>query len=58
MANVCIYRQFIEMKDEILRHKWIESEKKNCDIGFEQALVEWVNKHRAEWAKYKREKLQ
>ena len=39
MANVCIYRQFIEMKDEILRHKWIESEKKNCDIGFEPVIL-------------------
>lgn len=46
------------MKDEIMRHKWIESEKARCDIGFEQALLDWMNKHRSDWAKYKKEKLQ
>ncbi|MBM3194077.1 MAG: DUF4032 domain-containing protein [Chlamydiae bacterium] len=45
----CIYSNFIDMKDEILRHKWIESEKAGKDIGFEKALVDWVNKHRIGW---------
>ena len=46
------------MKEEIMRHKWIESEKARCDIGFEHALIDWVNKHHADWAKYKKEKSQ
>lgn len=58
MTKVNLYKQFVEMKEEIMRHKWIESEKANCDIGFEQALIDWVNKHRAEWARYNKEKLQ
>jgi len=58
MSKTSIYRQFIEMKEEIMRHKWIESEKRNYDIGFEQALIDWINNHRSEWAKYKREKVQ
>jgi len=41
---------FIDMKAEILKHKWIESEKVGKDIGFENALVDWVNKHRTGWA--------
>jgi hypothetical protein len=58
MVKSNIYKQFVELKEEIMRHKWIESEKANYDIGFEHALIDWVNKHRADWAKYKKEKLQ
>ena len=38
-------------RDEIFRHKWIESEKKGQDIGFDKALMEWVVKYRSEWRK-------
>lgn len=46
-----IYREFLAERDEILRHKWIESEKSGSDIGFNRALVEWVVNHRAKWRK-------
>lgn len=46
------------MKEEIMRHKWIESEKARYDIGFENALIDWVNKHRTDWAAFKNKKLQ
>jgi hypothetical protein len=35
--------------DEILRLKWIASEDVGHDIGFEQALNDWAQNHRAEW---------
>ena len=41
--------QYLAERDEILRHKWLESEKAGRDIGFEQALVDWVRNHRATW---------
>jgi hypothetical protein len=44
-----LYKKFSEMKDEILKHKWIESEKANKDIGFENALTDWMEKHRLKW---------
>ena len=44
-----LYREFLAEKDEILKHKWIESEKVGYDIGFEAALVDWITKHRASW---------
>jgi len=44
-----LYREFLAEKDEILKHKWIESEKQGFDIGFEAALVDWITKHRAGW---------
>jgi hypothetical protein len=43
------YREFQAEREEILRHKWIESEKAGCDIGFEHALTDWIIKHRTKW---------
>jgi hypothetical protein len=36
-------------REEILKHKWIESEKAGKDIGFEKALLDWIVKHRSNW---------
>lgn len=44
-----LYKEFLAERDEILRHKWLESEKKGCDIGFERALLDWIRKHREQW---------
>ena len=46
-----LYREFQAEREEILKHKWIESEKAGRDIGFEQALTDWIIKHRANWRK-------
>jgi hypothetical protein len=56
LKNSSLYREFQAEREEILRHKWIESEKAGCDIGFEQALTDWIIKHRATWRK-KRQNL-
>jgi len=53
MTKKCIYSKFTDMKNEILKHKWIESEKAGKDIGFEKALVDWIEKHRSGWVTYK-----
>ena len=39
----------MELKKEIEKHKWIESERNGNDIGFEHALVDWMSKHRNGW---------
>ena len=44
-----LYREFLAEREEILRHKWIESEKAGYDIGFEKALLDWVMRHRGGW---------
>jgi len=44
-----LYREFLAEREEILRHKWIESEKAGKDIGFERALLDWIRKHRDGW---------
>lgn len=44
-----LYKEFLAEREEILRHKWIESEKAGHDVGFEKALLDWVVKHRSTW---------
>jgi len=45
-----LYREFLAEREEILRHKWIESEKAGIDVGFEEALTGWMLKHRSAMA--------
>ena len=49
LANSMLYREFQAEREEILRHKWLESEKAGHDIGFEQALTDWIVRHRSKW---------
>jgi hypothetical protein len=49
VRNSMLYREFLAEREEILRHKWIESEKAGHDIGFEKALLDWVMRHRGSW---------
>ena len=51
LARPSLYREFVAEREEILRHKWFESEKAGRDIGFESALVTWIIHHRARWLK-------
>ncbi len=44
-----LYKEFLAEREEILRHKWIESEKAGSDVGFEKALLDWIVKHRSAW---------
>jgi len=51
LKSSSLYREFQAEREEILKHKWIESEKAGHDIGFERALTEWIIKHRPSWRK-------
>ena len=51
-----LYKEFLAEREEILRHKWIESEKAGKDIGFDRALMSWITKHRTQW-KFERRNL-
>lgn len=44
-----LYQEFLAEREEILRHKWLESEKAGKDIGFERALLDWIRQHRDAW---------
>ena len=49
VKNSVLYKEFLAEREEILRHKWIESEKVGHDIGFEKALLDWIVKFRSSW---------
>ncbi len=49
LESSALYKKFMEEREEILKHKWIESEKVGQDIDFEKALLSWVCHHREKW---------
>jgi hypothetical protein len=49
VKNSVLYKEFLAEREEILKHKWIESEKAGTDIGFEKALLDWIMKYRSSW---------
>jgi len=52
-----LYQEFLAEREEILKHKWIESERLGYDIGFERALLDWIRKHRDGWRANRRAQL-
>lgn len=38
-------------REEILRHKWIESEKARRDLG-KDAVIDWIVKYAAQWREW------
>lgn len=51
LKNSLLYRHFKAQREEILKHKWYESERAGHDIGFDRALTDWSIRHRSEWLK-------
>ena len=45
LANVALERI------EILKHKWLESEKAGHDIGIDNAMKSWKQNHAKDWRK-------
>jgi hypothetical protein len=54
LKNSTLYQEFLAEREQILKHKWIESEKAGHDIGFERALTDWILKYRSGWRKWRR----
>ena len=55
LRNSSLYREFQAEREEILKHKWIESERLGYDIGFERALLDWIVKHRSNWRRSRKQ---
>ena len=49
-----IYQEYLAERNEILKHKWLESQKVGYDIGLERALTDWCVKYRSGWRKWRR----
>jgi hypothetical protein len=54
MTRSSLYQEFLAEREEILRHKWLESEKAGRDIGFERALLDWIRNYRDGWRRSRR----
>ena len=53
VSKSSVYQDYCAERDEIEKHKWLESEKVGKDIGFDQALLDWISHHRSDWRKTK-----
>jgi len=51
------YKEFLAMKEEILKHKWYESERVGYDIGFSRALIDWTIKFKSTFLKQRKKKI-
>jgi hypothetical protein len=49
VANSRLWRFFLLERGEILRLKWIDSQKAGCDVGFSAAIKTWLHLHRTLW---------
>lgn len=43
------FQMCLAEREEILRHKWLESEKVGRDIGYDRAVIDWVRRYRPGW---------
>jgi tetratricopeptide (TPR) repeat protein len=44
-----LYNEFLAERAEILKYQRVLSEKAGREIGFEEAMQDWIEKYRAEW---------
>lgn len=58
VRNSVLYKEFLAEREEILCHKWLESEKAGYDIGFERALLDWIVRHRSAWRERRLHEIQ
>jgi len=42
VAQTLLFKRWNAMKEEILLHKWYESEKAGHDVGWEKAATNWM----------------
>ena len=47
-------RELEEQKLEILKHKWIESEKAGTDLGA-RAILDWIDNYAVKWRNWREE---
>ncbi len=45
MLNSRLFRESEVLRREIEQHKWFESEKAGCDIGWERAATDWLMRY-------------
>jgi hypothetical protein len=56
VRDTSVYKEYLAMKEEIMKHKWYESERAGFDIGFSKALIDWVVKYKSIWIRERNKK--
>jgi len=52
-CNQCPFYELIHAQEaEVEKYKWIESQKRGYDIGWEAAKEEWLDQHFPAWKDY------
>jgi len=49
IQSTSLFAHWSAMKEQILLHKWYESEKAGRDIGWDKAAANWMIHHRSEY---------
>jgi len=49
IADTSLYKEYLAQKEEVMKHKWYESEKAGHDIGFVKAIIGWTIKYKTKW---------
>ena len=52
-AGATAYREFVADREDLMRHKWLLSEKSGRDVGLETALLDWVENFRVPMRKHR-----
>ena len=48
------YKEFLADREDLLRHKWLMSERAGRDVGLEAALLDWVDHFRSPMRKQRK----
>lgn len=51
-AKSTLFREAEAEREEIMRHKWVLSERAGYDVGYIYAMYDWIANHRAAWREY------
>ena len=49
IKSTSLYREFLAQREEVMKHKWYESERAGYDVGFAKALIDWTMKFKTKW---------
>lgn len=57
IKETSLYKEFLSLREEVLRHKWFESERAGYDVGFSYALIDWTIKFKSKWVRERKKGL-
>jgi hypothetical protein len=56
LEETSIYKEFSAQREEVMKHKWYESERAGHDIGFAKALIDWTMRFKTKWLQSRKKK--